>query len=925
LGENSEKSLSMLPKDSFYSKILLFLVFVFSVQLSLAQVLKGKVVDEKSREPLVGATIILKNKTKTYSTSSGFDGSYFLKDILPGNYTLSAQYIGYQILSQSLEIGGTQNIQLINFSLPGIERNLKEITISSRRDRENDQFARRSERLSENVMNLVSARAIELSPDITVGNVLQRVSGVSVERTNSGDGQYAIIRGMDKRYSYTSVNGVNLPSPDDKNRAIPLDMFPAEMIERLEVVKALTPKMEGDAIAGAMNLVMKDAPDHLTVNANLSGGLSSFFVNHPFSGFSHSGINFKSPLDIYGNVLAQANQFQTSQLVFHNVKAPINAIAGLSIGNRILNDKLSFLLGASYSRQYRGGSTLFYEPNGQPGPDPAPNTPIFVYVHNRDYYDLQDRTGIHGKLDFTASSDHRISLYGLFLQLDDNLHRHDIVTGLGGVGEIDNDDRVQFTRKNLINATLSGHDKLIKHLSADWSLAYSVATSRLPDWVDLAVYRPSGTTTNYLSSLPHIWTHSQDKDKDAYLNFNYNPRKDLEIILGGMYRHKDRSNTYNDWTLGVLLPGQTRQVFTTIQNAKFSFNSVNEQAADTTNALNYTASEDISAGFIQGKYTLGKLQILAGVRTEFTHQNYASQLPPTEPGKYATFTYTDILPSIHLKYSLSPKQNLRLSYFAGISRPNLFELIPGTYGGDFYTESGNYNLKHTTSDNLDFRFEDFFNATDHLFLGAFYKNIINPIEYAFVNISSSNYYYEPSNPSGAATNYGLEVVGEKFIRNWGISGNYSYTHSAVTTSKAVYGRDANDQIATTFQNETRPLQGQSAHIGNLSLLYKNTQKGFEAQLSLVYTGKRLSVISPFLGLDFYQRATTQLDLSFEKRWGSHFTLFAKATNLLDNPIYQDVLHSNNLLGLQGQILSDKILVQKNIFNQTYQLGLRYKL
>jgi len=915
----------MFKVNQIHFKFFLIGFFILFTQFSMGQILKGKILDEKTQEPLVGATIILKNNTKTYSSSSGFDGSYLIRDIMPGKYTLTAQFIGFQPLSKDLEISSGQNIQFSNFNLKELEKTLKEVTVTSKRNRENDQYARRTERLAENVVNLVSARAIELSPDITVGNVLQRVSGVSVERTNSGDGQYAIIRGMDKRYSYTSVNGVNLPSPDDKNRAIPLDMFPAEMIERLEVVKALTPKMEGDAIAGAMNLVMKDAPDHLTINANLSGGISSFFINHPFSGFSNAGINFKSPLDIYGNVLAQANQFQTSQLVFNNVKAPINTIGGISIGNSIFKNKLGFLLGASYSRQYRGGSTLYYEPNGQPGPDPAPNTPIFLYVHNRVYYDLQARTGIHAKLDYNSNPDHTTSLYGLWLQLDDNLHRHDVITGLGGVGEIDNEDRVQFTRKNLINVTWSGHDKIVNKLTADWSLAYAVATSRLPDWVDFKVYRPSGTSTDYVSSLPHIWTHSQDKDKDAYLNFTYSPRNNLEFILGGMYRHKDRSNTYNDWTLGVLLPGQTTQVFTNVQSVKYSFNSVNQQSADTTNALNYTAAEDVEAGFIQGKYTIGKLQILAGARIEFTKQNYSSQLPPTQAGKYATFTYYDVLPSVNLKYILSPKQNLRLSYFAGISRPNLFELIPGTYGGDFYTESGNYNLKHTTSDNLDFRFEDFFNSTDHLFIGAFYKNIVNPIEYAFINISSSNYYYEPSNPSSAATNYGLELVGEKFIRNWGLSGNYSYTHSAVTTSKAVYGRDQYGQIATTYQNETRPLQGQSAHIGNLSLLYKNTLKGFEAQLSVVYTGKRLSVISPFLGLDFYQRATTQLDFSFEKRFGTHFTLFAKATNLLDNPIYQDVLHSNNLLGDQGQILSDKILVQKNTFNQTYQIGLRYKL
>ena len=71
-----------------------------------------------------------------------------------------------------------------------------------------------------NVVNVMSAKAIELSPDITVANVIQRMSGVTVERNSSGEGQYAILRGMDKRYNYTLVNGVKIPSPDNKNRFV---------------------------------------------------------------------------------------------------------------------------------------------------------------------------------------------------------------------------------------------------------------------------------------------------------------------------------------------------------------------------------------------------------------------------------------------------------------------------------------------------------------------------------------------------------------------------------------------------------------------------------------------------------------------------------------------------------------------------------
>ena len=77
---------------------------------------------------------------------------------------------------------------------------------------------------------------------------------------------------MDKRYNYTLVNGVKISSPDNKNRFVPLDLFPGEMLDRLEVSKSLTADMDGDGIGGAVNLVMKDAP----AKRQLASGESGF-------------------------------------------------------------------------------------------------------------------------------------------------------------------------------------------------------------------------------------------------------------------------------------------------------------------------------------------------------------------------------------------------------------------------------------------------------------------------------------------------------------------------------------------------------------------------------------------------------------------------------------------------------------------------
>ena len=80
-------------------------------------------------------------------------------------------------------------------------------------------------------------------------------------------------------------------------------------------------------------------------------------------------------------------------------------------------------------------------------------------------------------------------------------------------------------------------------MHADWTLSYSVATSKTPDWVDLVYFRDSANSPNlWASPLTHIWTHNQDQDRAAYLNLTYTVTKNFEIKAGGQYRYKDRNN-----------------------------------------------------------------------------------------------------------------------------------------------------------------------------------------------------------------------------------------------------------------------------------------------------------------------------------------------------------------------------------------------
>jgi hypothetical protein len=287
-----------------------------------------------------------------------------------------------------------------------------------------------------------------------------------------------------------------------------------------------------------------------------------------------------------------------------------------------------------------------------------------------------------------------------------------------------------------------------------------------------------------------------------------------------------------------------------------------------------------------------------------------------------------VLPSVNLKYALTPQQNLRASFYKAISRPGFFEITPYNFTNEFYTEKGNPLLKHTQSDNYDLRYELFPGGADQLLIGGFYKRIYNPIEYALLRVGTKQ-YLSPAN-FGTATNFGFEAQFTKYLGKFGVSANYTYTKSKITTTKAYYYRNTTTtQLETKYVDQTRPLQGQANHVGNIALLFKDGKSGIDIQAAFVYTGERLTQVSPYYGLDYWQRPYNQLDFSFEKRIVNRFSFYGKLTNLTNSQSKVVVKQANLLLTGSNQLpfqeSADYIFVQRDIYKITYLFGLRYKL
>lgn len=904
---------------------------------------------------MVGVTIVLDNGQK--AASSALDGSFSFKNLVAGSHKLNISYIGYRSIDTTVVIGA-ENARL-KFYLEQSTSTLSMLTVSAKANGESELFAKKKEQTIENIANIISANAISISPDVTVANVIQRVSGISVQRSSYGEGQYAIIRGMDKKYNTTIINGIKIPSPDNKDRFVPLDMFPAELLERIEVLKSLTPSMEADATGGAVNLAMKNAPEKFKLEANFGAGFSQLVLNRDFQSYKTDNISLKSPAELRGpGEYALISDFPYQNTVTRPLKNPVNTNYSLTVGNRFFKNKLGVIFSGTNQSSYKGSNATVFVQTGTIAPAATINTPLnqtFSDSENRQYSSKINRLGLMSKLDYNFNYDNSISLFATYLQLNERRVRQTIDSLLGGysihdyVGAfaVSNKTQVRSDLQSIYNITLQGKNKLAAPLSLDWSLVASRAKKELPDIAQFAVaygINPdvaAGTATNgptNVQSQTREWQHNTDKDLAAYLNLRYVLPKigvSAPILgIGGMVRHKNRDNYDNKYTLSPITdPGSNDELYKSIPESKFTFIPAGGALGNAAgNPGIYTFKEDIAAGYGQVKYRFTKRwDLLGGLRVERTKQSYVSSLPVTVAGKYGSFGYTDFLPSVQLKDSLNPRRALRFSYFRSIYRPAYADLIPfyDRSGSESYATVGNPYIKHTIADNFDARFEVFGQGLDQFMVGAFFKTLKNPIEYVLKqNGFAAELILTPDN-LGTATNYGLEAVYRKYFGNFGVAFNYTYTRSKVSSIKSIYYLSETGAAINTTTIQNRPQQGQSAHIGNFALLYKDTRRKIDAQLAVVYTGERINTLSLYLNLDNWEKATTILDFSIQKKFGKHFTLYGKANNLLNTP-YKLIIKQHNysysgMFRLPYQESPDFVNVETDKFYASYAVGLRFNI
>ena len=248
---------------------LCFLIAGMSIQAQTYEI-RGIVVDADTQEPLPGAAVY--DQANYNGTATDLEGHFRLTGLKSGKTVLTFSYLGYKTEEKTVNMPADHH-QVMTIRLSPADKVLAEVVVVG--SFEGQQRALNQQRAADNIKNVVSADLIGKFPDKNVAEALQRLPGINIAR-DKGEGSTVSIRGTPQHFTNISINGEQLASVQQSGtRTESLDLIPADQLGSIEITKALTADMDGDAVGGNINLRTPTArSDKLRVKGDLGMGFN---------------------------------------------------------------------------------------------------------------------------------------------------------------------------------------------------------------------------------------------------------------------------------------------------------------------------------------------------------------------------------------------------------------------------------------------------------------------------------------------------------------------------------------------------------------------------------------------------------------------------------------------------------------------------
>jgi len=106
---------------------------------------------------------------------------------------------------------------------------------------------------SNQVVDAITAEDVGKFPDNNIAESLQRITGVSIDRSG-GEGQFITVRGLGPEFNTVTLNGRTLAT-DNPGREFSFDVISSDIIQRAEVFKTSTPNLQSGGIGANVNII----------------------------------------------------------------------------------------------------------------------------------------------------------------------------------------------------------------------------------------------------------------------------------------------------------------------------------------------------------------------------------------------------------------------------------------------------------------------------------------------------------------------------------------------------------------------------------------------------------------------------------------------------------------------------------------------
>ncbi|WP_069660449.1 TonB-dependent receptor [Arcticibacter eurypsychrophilus] len=325
--------------------LLLFVAMACSItafaQNNLTIILKNT----ESKEPLIGATVIITDLNKALSTNA--QGQVTFSNIPDGTHSIEYRYVGYtsQVDNLTFPLVNAQPIVVLLEEAEGEE--LEQVVVASTR----------SSRTITNIptrVEVISGEELGEKASMKPGDIrmlLAESTGIQTQQTSATSGNATIrIQGLDGKYTQIIRDGFPLYSGFSGGLGL-LQVAPLDL-KQVEVIKGSSSTLYGGgAIAGLVNLVSKTPTDERQLDFLLNGtsakGLDvSMFYGEKFNKVGttiYAAYNHGSPYEPSSVGLTAIPRFNRYTLnpklwVYLNERTTLNVGINATVENRIGGD-----------------------------------------------------------------------------------------------------------------------------------------------------------------------------------------------------------------------------------------------------------------------------------------------------------------------------------------------------------------------------------------------------------------------------------------------------------------------------------------------------------------------------------------------------------------------------------------------------------